>query len=74
MEADTCDGCGQPLSETTLPEAFEGYDVPDPAACQGCKALLNKQGQEEYAESKYLPAYRFQVVRTWREEEHPFGH
>ena len=74
VEADTCEGCGHPLSETTRMEAFEGYDVPDPAACQGCKALINKQSDEEYAQSKYLPAYRFGVVRTWREEGAPDGH
>ena len=65
LEADTCDGCGQSLSETTTSEAFEGYEVDDPAACQGCKALLTKQRQEEYATSPNLPAFRFGVRRTW---------
>jgi MinD superfamily P-loop ATPase len=67
VEADLCDGCGQPLSETTRREAFEGYEVPDPAACQGCKALITKQTSDEYAESKYLPAFRWGLIRTWDE-------
>ncbi|MDF5758620.1 hypothetical protein [Spongiactinospora sp. TRM90649] len=65
LEADTCDGCHQPLSETTLREAFEGYDVSDPAVCQGCKALLIEQRREEYATNPNLPAFRFGVRRTW---------
>jgi hypothetical protein len=71
LEADLCNGCGQPLSETTLREAFDGYDVPDPHACQGCKALIAQQ--KEYAASESMPAYRFRVVRAWTHPDHPGG-
>jgi len=74
VEADVCDGCGHPLAETTRREAFDGYDVDDPAACQGCKALITKQGDEQYAESRFLPAFRFRVTRTWRDEGESDGH
>ena len=64
VEADACGGCGQPLSETLQPEAYQGYRAGPPAVCQGCKALHARQ--REYAEDKDLPALRFAVERTWR--------
>lgn len=66
MEADTCNGCGQPLSETLRPEAFQGYSAPLPMACQGCKALHARQA--EYGDDRHLSALRFQVQRTWQPE------
>lgn len=38
LEADTCDGCGQPRSESTLPENEYGYSVV-PIRCHSCAAL-----------------------------------
>jgi hypothetical protein len=67
VEADTCDGCGQPLSETLSLEAYQGYDVPPPAVCQGCKALHNRQRADAAAGDKDLHANRYQVVPTWRD-------
>lgn len=65
IEADTCSGCGQPLSETLRKEAFEGYEAPDPLACQGCKALIVRQ--RKHAEENEFPALRFLVNRTWQD-------
>jgi hypothetical protein len=65
VEADTCGGCGQPLSETLRPEAYQGYRADPPAVCQGCKALHARQ--REYAEDKDWHALRFGLHRTWRD-------
>jgi hypothetical protein len=67
IEADTCGGCGQPLTETLTLEAYEGYESGPPAVCQGCKALHRRQ--EEYREDKDVNALRFSVRRTWEEEK-----
>jgi len=72
VEADTCGGCGQPLSETMTLEAYEGYESGPPAVCQGCKALHRRQG--EYDEDKDVRALRFSVRRTWKDEETDHGH
>lgn len=63
IEADTCSGCGQPLSETLLLEAYQGYQSGPPAVCQGCKALHSRQ--KDYAEDNDLAALRFTVKRVW---------
>lgn len=70
VEADTCDGCGQPLSETLTREAYEGYDSGPPAVCQACKILHRRQG--DYVDDKDAHSLRFTVRRTWQEEAH--GH
>jgi hypothetical protein len=62
VEADTCSGCGQPLSQTTRVEAYGGYETPPPVRCQGCKSLHRRQ--EEHADDG-LPSLRFTVKRTW---------
>lgn len=72
LEADTCKGCGHPLSEAASREGFEGYEASDPAACQGCKALMIKQ--RDYADSDYLPALRFGVTRIWKPTPHGDHH
>lgn len=66
VEADTCKGCGQPLSETLQRDAYEGYDAQPPAVCQGCKIMHRKQ--REYATDRDLHALRFTVRRTWQDE------
>jgi hypothetical protein len=66
VEADVCNGCGQPLSESLTLEAYEGYESGPPATCQGCKALHRRQ--REYEEDKDVRALRFSVNRTWKEE------
>lgn len=71
IEADTCSGCNQSLSETLTLEAYEGYESGPPAVCQACKALHRRQS--EYSEDKDVNALRFSVRRTWKgEDEH--GH
>lgn len=66
VESDTCNGCGQPLSETLTREAYEGYEAGPPAVCQGCKEL--HRTQRTYVDDKDLHALRFTVHRTWRDE------
>lgn len=66
VEADTCKGCGQPLSETLQPEAYQGYEASDGAACQGCKAVRRKQDAYAKAKDPDLPILRFAVTRTWQ--------
>lgn len=66
MEADTCTGCGQPLSETTKADAEDGYHSDLPVVCHGCKAVQRRQ--KDYAEDEFAPALRFTVTRTWRKE------
>jgi hypothetical protein len=67
LEADTCSGCGQPLSETLLAEAYQGYRSDPPAVCHGCKALVSRQ--KDHAEEDDLPALRFTVRRVWEEAD-----
>lgn len=57
MEADTCPGCGQPLSESTDPDHEGGYEVPLPTRCHACTAL--HVHQDKYVESK--PGLMFEV-------------
>ena len=59
VEADTCSGCGQPLSETTRAEAEGGYEVPPPTRCHACTALHTHQ--ERYADAK--PGLMFELER-----------
>ncbi|MFC5744833.1 hypothetical protein [Actinomadura rugatobispora] len=63
VEADTCTGCGQPLSETTHPDAFGGYKTEPPVRCNGCDAL--RLGQKDYAEVPHFHTLRWRVHRTW---------
>lgn len=65
VEADTCSGCGQPLSETLRPEAVGGYKVGLPARCHACDAL--RHAQKDYVELDHFHALRFSVQRTWEE-------
>lgn len=53
VEADTCDGCGQPRSESVLPENEFAYSV-TPIRCHSCAALRRSSrgwldGQNETA-------------------------
>jgi hypothetical protein len=70
-EADECSGCGEPLSETLRPEAYQGYEVGPPAVCQGCKALHARQRSDADAGDKDLHANRYSVVRTWQDPHDP---
>lgn len=59
LHADTCGGCGQPLSQSTDPDAEGGYEVPDPTRCHACTAL--HKHQEKYAEA--APGLLFETQR-----------
>lgn len=59
LHADTCQGCGQPLSESTSPDAEGGYDVPAPTRCHSC-TVLHKH-QDKYAEA--TPGLFFETQR-----------
>lgn len=38
-EADLCRGCGQPRTYSMDPDSRGHYHSPDPAGCNGCRAL-----------------------------------
>ena len=44
VEADTCGGCGQPLSESYLPENEYAYTV-TPSRCHACAAMSRTSRQ-----------------------------
>lgn len=48
-EADTCPGCGLPLSETTDSDAEFGYWAPPPLRCHACTPVEHRR--KEYADS-----------------------
>lgn len=60
VEADTCRGCGEPLSESTHPDAEDGYAVDLPTRCHACTAL--DQARAPYQDGRAL---YFEVQRTW---------
>ncbi|MGH3375980.1 MAG: hypothetical protein ACRDP6_14675 [Actinoallomurus sp.] len=64
VEADTCQGCGEPLAESTDPRADGGYEVDDPDRCHGCTAL-NIQ-RDKHKDGRPL---KFELRRTWREDD-----
>ena len=73
IEADTCSGCGHPLSETLQIDAYEGYDSGPPAVCQACKVLHRRQ--TNYVDDRDVHALRFTVSRTWEDPlEHSGDH
>lgn len=59
VEADTCKGCRQLLSESTGPEAEGAYAAALPTRCHGCTPLA--KAREEYAEQ--AAGLLWQVVR-----------
>ena len=64
LDADTCGGCGQPLSESTLPGAEGGYEVPEPTRCHSCTPL--HKVQEKYADAGSAPGLLFETQRKRR--------
>jgi hypothetical protein len=66
VEADTCPGCREPLSESTDPDAEGGYDIDLPTVCHACTPL-NKT-REKYAEAGMDRGVFFEVKRTWTPE------
>lgn len=62
VEADSCHGCGQPLSQTTDPDAEGAYEVPAPTRCHACTTLHIHQ--DKYAEAK--PGLMFEVTKRSR--------
>lgn len=60
VEADTCRGCGQPMSESTQVEAEDGYDVDLPTRCHACTELNRVRDRYEDGRSLF-----FEVNRTW---------
>lgn len=60
VEADTCPGCGEPLSEATHPDAEGGYQADLPTRCHACTEL--NRVREKYQDGRSL---YFQVRRTW---------
>jgi hypothetical protein len=65
-EADTCRGCGQPVSETTHPDAAGGYEVPLPVVCHGCRALHHRQKNYTSEDVEDPGSYQFHTIRTWK--------
>lgn len=61
LEADTCSGCGHPLSETTRPDAAGEYVAGLPARCHACDTLFHRQ--KDYVDVPHLHALRFGVRR-----------
>jgi hypothetical protein len=67
-EATVCTGCGQPLEESTSPEADAGnregawhYEAPVPDRCHACTALAVTQ--EQYSEAHAPHALRWRAQR-----------
>jgi len=58
-DADRCTGCGQPLSETTRPDAEGAYEALLPIRCHACTPLERRR--EEYANTEVPSALRFGV-------------
>lgn len=63
IEADTCSGCGQPLSETLHPDAKGGYEASLPTTCRACEAIHVRS--KDYAEADDAHLLRYGVERTW---------
>lgn len=64
VEADTCRGCGEPLSESTDPRAAGGYEADLPTKCHACAALNSRR--DKYEDGRGL---LFEVKRTWRDDD-----
>lgn len=71
LEADTCSGCGNPLSESMSPgadpENRDGthfYEAGPPHRCHGCTARENRA--KDYRDAPAHGALRFPVVRVDR--------
>lgn len=65
VEADTCRGCGEPKSESMLPEAEDGYHVDDPTRCHACTELDRARAVER----PHPNALYFEVQRTWTPDQ-----
>lgn len=61
LEADTCRGCGELLSESTHPDAEGGYEVDPPTRCHACTELERARAVER----PYPTALYYEVRRTW---------
>lgn len=61
VQADTCSGCQQPLSQSTHPDAEGGYEVPDPTRCHSCTVLHKHQAK--YEEAGTAPGLLFETTR-----------
>ena len=62
LEADTCNGCGHSLRESTAPDAEGAYEVPEPTRCHSCTPLHKMQNK--YAEAGSAPGLLFETHRT----------
>lgn len=64
LEDDTCDGCGQSLSESTAMRGgrpVHSYDVDSPEICGGCTALAREL--PEWQDDPRRTALKFRVVK-----------
>lgn len=61
LEAETCPGCGQPISESTHPDAEDGYEVDLPIRCHACTELDRARAIDRPNPS----ALSFEIRRTW---------
>lgn len=61
VEADTCRDCGEPRSESTDPEAEDGYHADLPTRCHACTELNRVRDKYEDGRGLY-----FEVRRTWK--------
>jgi hypothetical protein len=59
FDAETCSGCGHPLSETTDPRNEGRYRTDLPVRCHACTALA--YGAEPYQQNPHPHALRFGV-------------
>ena len=64
-EADLCQGCGQPMTESMDPENERGYVAPPPHRCHACTAVAARA--EEYREVPHA----HQVLRFNAERRAP---
>lgn len=60
--ADTCSGCGNPLSETTDRAAEGQYRAPLPTRCHACTPILSAMKTYETAQQRQ--ALRFHAERV----------
>lgn len=61
VERDTCDGCGQPLSETLSQDAEYAASGP-PSRCKGCDTL--SQSADRHKDSPRPNALRYPIERV----------
>lgn len=70
-EDEMCDGCGQPLSESTATKGgvhVHAYEVDAPDICAGCAALAAEM--PEWEEDSRRASLKFRLIKTTPGGEH----